>query len=106
MHNRTKACSISKDTKIKVWERDGERCIICGSPYAWPDSHYIRRSQGGLGIEQNIVTMCRSCHDEYDNGRERAFIALKVREYLKNKYKNWDWDESKLVYRKGMNNEL
>ena len=62
---RAKACDISKKVKDRVWERDGGRCIICGSPYAMPNSHYIRRSQGGLGIEENIVTMCLCCHNMY-----------------------------------------
>ena len=58
---RAKACDISKKVKDIVWERDGHRCIICGSYQAMPNSHYIRRSQGGLGIPENIVTMCSRC---------------------------------------------
>lgn len=31
---------------------------MCGSSYAMPNAHYIARAQGGLGIEENIVTLC------------------------------------------------
>ena len=99
MHKRTKALMISRSTKKKVWERDGGACVLCGcSRNAFPEAHYISRAQGGLGIEENIVTLCRRCHDEYDNGVCRDEIRNTLREYLKSKYP--DWDEEKLVYRK------
>lgn len=97
---RSKACDISQATKEKVWERDGHKCIICHSPYASPNSHYIRRSQSGLGVEENIVTMCMRCHSMYDQYIDREAMEGFVRDYLKSKYP--DWDEEKLVYKKGM----
>lgn len=100
MHKRTKACDISQAVKKAVWERDGHCCIICGSPYAFPNAHYIRRSQGGLGVEQNVVTLCPSCHEEFDNGSGKYNEAIKnaVRDYLNAKYDNWD--EKEYVYDK------
>ena len=95
---RTKACDITKKTKDRVWERDGHKCIICGSHYAFPNSHYIRRSQNGLGIEENIVTMCNRCHTMYDQGPERELIATYTERYLRSKYPNWD--KTKLTYKK------
>lgn len=95
---RSKACDIPKAVKDAVWERDGYRCIICGTGYAMPNSHYIKRSQGGLGIEENITTMCGLCHQAFD-GSSRKILLPKVRAYLKSKYP--DWDEEKLIYRKG-----
>jgi len=64
---RTKACEIPLAVKEKVYERDGGRCVICGRNGS-PDMHYIPRSAGGLGIEQNIVCGCPGCHRDYDNG--------------------------------------
>ena len=96
---RAKACDITKKVKDIVWERDGHRCIICGSPYAMPNSHYIRRSQGGLGIEENIVTMCLTCHQAYDQGSARERIAAYTEHYLRSKYPNWN--PEKLIYKKG-----
>ena len=95
---RAKACDITKKVKDIVWERDGGKCIICGSYQAMPNSHYIRRSQGGLGIEENIVTMCADCHRAYDQGPAREQIATYTERYLRSKYPGWD--KSKLTYKK------
>lgn len=65
---RARATDIPKSVKDKVWERDKERCIYCGSPCAMPNAHYISREKGGLGVEQNIVTLCIKCHHAYDHG--------------------------------------
>ena len=72
-HRRTKATDISPKVKAIVWERDNKCCIICGK-LGSPNSHYISRAKGGLGIEQNIVTMCIHCHNAYDNGYDKNFI--------------------------------
>lgn len=95
---KKKPTDIPQKVKEKVWERDDHRCIICGSPYAMPNAHYIRRSQGGLGIEQNIVTLCLNCHNDFDNGRYRVEYGEMIREYLKKQYP--DWNESELYVKK------
>lgn len=99
MHHRTKALDISKKVKDIVWERDNHCCILCGNPYAMPNAHYIARSHSGLGIEQNIVTLCHACHHQYDNTADRKIIKKEIAEYLQNHYPNWN--EEDLVYKKG-----
>lgn len=84
MSKRSNACDISKKVKEKVLDRD-EYCILCGRP-GLPNSHYIPRSQLGLGIEQNIVTMCSECHDKWHTSGEQSLMAEKVREYLEKHY--------------------
>ena len=98
MQKRTKALDISGRVKREVWERDGGCCVLCGSPYAAPNAHYIPRSQGGLGIAENVVTLCFKCHNRYDHTIERKAIRERIRAYLKSKYP--EWDESKLYYKK------
>lgn len=102
---RSKACDISQKVKEIVWERDGHKCIICRSRMAMPNAHYIPRSKGGLGIEENIVTLCTNfaenkCHYRYDFGTavERQEIGNKIENYLRSKYPNWD--KEKLIYRR------
>ena len=100
-HTRTKALEIPKTVKDRVYERDGRCCIYCGSPSGLPEAHYISRAKSGLGIEENVLTLCRRCHDAFDNGTAmqrqsmRAYFAW----YLNEKYP--DWDEDDLVYKKG-----
>lgn len=95
---RTKALSISKEVKAAVWERDEHRCIICGSSEASPNAHFIARSHGGLGIEENIVTLCQSCHHEFDFGADGFRLSVVIRKYLQSKYPYWN--DNDLIYRK------
>jgi len=93
--NRSKACDISMNVKKKVWERDNHHCINCGSPYAMPNAHFLSRAHGGLGIEENIVTLCLKCHNNYDNGKSKELsehIKNKIESYLKRHYSNWSID--------------
>lgn len=98
MHKRTKACDIPQNVKQIVWERDREQCIICGSNKAMPNAHYIARSHGGLGIPENIVTLCMNCHYQYDHTSNRKEYRALIKNYLKSKYS--EWDENKLIYKK------
>lgn len=98
MHKQTKATSITKSVKYTVFKRDGYRCILCGSPQGQPNAHYIPRSQGGLGIEKNIVTLCPDCHREYDQSDKRSIYGEKIKQYLICQYP--EWDEKELIYRK------
>lgn len=98
MSKRSKACEISKQVKETVFIRDKGRCVCCGSRYAMPNAHYIRRSQGGLGIPENVVTLCFDCHHTFDNGDKREQYGNLIRKHLQMHYK--DWDESNLIYKK------
>ena len=100
MHKRTKATSISMEVKIAVWERDKHRCIYCMRyvPYNFSNSHFVKRSQGGMGIEQNIVTACPECHIRYDSGFEHKRMYEYTEKYLRKFYV--DLDVEKLIYNK------
>lgn len=98
MSKRTKALAIPREVKDRVWARDGGRCIYCGSFLAAPVAHYIARSHGGLGIEENILTLCDACHRRYDQSTDRRSMREYFREYLQEHYPEWDEDE--LIYRR------
>lgn len=103
--NRAKSTDIPMSVKQKVWERDGGRCIICGNTYnVMPNAHYIPRRKGGLGIEENIVTLCTNftknkCHYMYDHStrQNREKYGIMISEYLKSKYPHWN--EEMLYYK-------
>ena len=50
-----------------------------------------------MGIEENVLTLCRRCHMAYD-GAKRKELRPVLREYLREHYP--EWDESGLVYQK------
>lgn len=100
---RAKACAISHAVKKRVYERDEEKCIFCDNAngIGLPEAHYIPRSQGGLGIEENIFTACRICHDIYDQGsdpEEHEIMKEIIEDNFRKHYPNWD--EVELVYKK------
>ena len=96
---RSRATDIPPKVKKKVYERDNGICVICRKNRGFPEVHYISRAQGGLGIEENIVTGCRKCHQDYDNGDKREETRKIIKEYLKSIYGD-SWNEKDLVYDK------
>ena len=116
MNKRTKALQYTKETAYKVAERDNHECLFCKMGYhleginksglgsiVYDIAHFINRSQGGLGIEENLVLLCRYHHTLLDNGNKglRPEMLSIMEEYLKSLYK--DWNKDKLVYRKWNN---
>jgi 5-methylcytosine-specific restriction endonuclease McrA len=108
----TKARSIPKHVKEAVAARDSfdgyPCCVACGLP-APPEkptdfacAHFIARSQGGLGITENIISLCPRCHRRYDQSTDRAEIREYLREYLQSKHP--EWCEENLIYKKENNN--
>ena len=94
------ATDIPKKVKLKVWKRDGGICIFCQKPVPWTcaNSHYIKRSHLGMGIEEDIMTNCPDCHKLYEESEQRPLMKEYAKKHFMNKYDNWN--EDMLVYRK------
>lgn len=101
MRNETKATAIPASVKRIVWQRDGKQCIRCHryAPMAWACAHVVRRSQGGMGVEENIVTLCPTCHREADEGRDAKEIQTQIQDYISRRYAGWSREA--VTYRKG-----
>ena len=100
-HKQTKEKEIQKKVKEVVWKRDKHKCIFCGKlvDVFYANAHFIPRSAGGLGIEENIVTACENCHREQDNGKNTKEYDKKAEIYLKRIY-GTNWDKENLIYKK------
>lgn len=59
----------------------------------------LRGHSGGLGIEENIVTLCPECHYQEDFGQDTKLYEQYIENYLKDIY-GVEWDKSKLIYKK------
>lgn len=107
---RAKAVEFPPKVRKAIKARDNG-CIFCQMEYhmekaTWQGlstfsiMHFIPRSDGGLGIEENGAEGCQYHHDMLDNGHEgyRAEMMELFEEYLISCYP--DWDKSKLKYNK------
>lgn len=72
---------IPFEVQRAVYERDGNRCRICGwSREQWRredprilELHHIEAHvEGGANIEANLVCLCGRCHDDVHAGRTKA----------------------------------
>jgi len=50
------------DLRQQVLRRDGWRCQLCGTMVNLEVHHTVFRSQSGDDSEQNLITLCASCH--------------------------------------------
>ena len=100
MHRQTKMTDIPARVKAAVAARDCTHgpatCILCGAP-------------GGMGVVENIVTLCGPCHYAFDEGlfmdrlrplgfHSQADIRAYIINYLRGFYP--DWTEEKVRYHK------
>lgn len=95
-----KPTDIPPKVKKAVWERDSHCCVICGTPLTWHSANahvFVRRSHGGLGIEQNIATLCAEHHRAYDQGRDKEsnYIKSILHDYMHKQYPNLKKEELK-----------
>lgn len=99
----TKEKQFSQKTQMRIWNRDDGMCIFCRQKYHMKNRdpmlyqirdimHYIPKSAGGLGIEENGAVGCRYHHGLMDNGNKglREEMLDKMAAYLKDLYPGWD----------------
>ena len=98
---RAKYTAITQRVKREVAERDSGLCILCGK-VGMPNAHVVNRSQGGLGIAENIVTLCAVCHAEMDNGWNGMVYRDACKDYLRGIYPDWNEEDVKFNKWKGV----
>jgi hypothetical protein len=53
---------IPDDVKVFVWNRDGGKCVRCGSRHNLEFDHVIPVSKGGSSTARNIQILCEACN--------------------------------------------
>lgn len=53
---------ISDRTRLRIYERDGYVCVMCGSNKNLTLDHILALANGGGNEEENLQTMCKTCN--------------------------------------------
>ena len=59
--------SIPDEVQIFVWNRDGGKCVKCGSNENLEYDHIIPVSKGGSNTARNIQLLCQTCNRSKSN---------------------------------------
>ena len=111
MQKRTRKLQFSAGERKKIIARDNGKCIFCENGYFTKcgsdfllsikeTMHFVPRSAGGVGVEQNGAIGCKYHHEMLDNGssgRRREMLDF-FEKYLRGKYPGWNREA--LIYKK------
>jgi uncharacterized protein YigA (DUF484 family) len=62
LDTKTKRQPIPQDVKVTVWQRDGGRCVECGSKENLEFDHIIPLAMGGANTMRNLQLLCETCN--------------------------------------------
>jgi 5-methylcytosine-specific restriction endonuclease McrA len=48
---------------------DKNKCFICGQDKNPHSHHLIPYALGGYGADHNMITLCKTCHNDYHSGK-------------------------------------
>lgn len=82
---------ISESTRENVLKRDNHQCRICSRGTNLHLHHIIKRCMGGNHSEDNLITLCASCHRHIETGD----IEHAIKACAKNRRKYYEiYDDS------------
>jgi len=90
---RSLATKITIDVRMDVKVRDNGKCTICGTMENIQIHHFVPRSLGGMGITNNLISLCQFHHKQLHDGN--GYILEHVKQYMKDLYPNVNNNERK-----------
>lgn len=82
MPKSRQSTEIWRDTRSRVWERDGHKCVRCNRELTLRECHIDHIKSGKLGTNEmfNLRTLCRYHHVLRADVRHRGMIAGALRD--------------------------
>lgn len=62
LDTKAKRQPIPHEVKVAVWQRDGGRCVECGSQQELEYDHIIPVAVGGSNTDRNLQLLCADCN--------------------------------------------
>jgi hypothetical protein len=59
--------TIPESLRNEIFERDGYKCVICGSTHNLQIDHFYPFSKGGKTEKSNLQTLCKTCNVKKGN---------------------------------------
>ena len=63
--------------RLSIIERDGNVCSVCSGSKTLEVHHIIPRSEGGSDSRENLITLCKKCHDEVELAEYRTAALIR-----------------------------
>jgi 5-methylcytosine-specific restriction endonuclease McrA len=57
---------VPRAARRQAMQRDGNRCVECGSTQDLQVHHIVPRREGGSHELSNLITLCAACHERLD----------------------------------------
>lgn len=56
--------NITKQKRQRIYKRDGNACVACGSTSELTLDHIVPLARGGTNLDSNLRTLCHSCNNQ------------------------------------------
>ena len=76
---RVERGKVTNKLRFFVYDRDGHRCVKCGSPYDLEVDHIFPVSKGGKSTPDNLQTLCHRCNVAKSNTIEYGSVDPKAK---------------------------
>ena len=82
MPRKRQPLEVWNDTRIKILERDGYKCVRCSVEVTERTAHIDHIRSGKLGTNEmsNLRVLCRMCHVLRADNRHRGMISKALRD--------------------------
>lgn len=69
--------TINRKLRTQILKRDNNQCCKCGRVEGMEVHHIISRLNNGTDVEDNLITLCDPCHQEWHSLENRSTLPFR-----------------------------